>query len=190
MSPLTVSQRELHSLQLPSAVTDSRSMNTPLLKVILSSHTEWGFICGLTDLSWQIIFNTFWASITVGLKCPIAWQNSRHEHSWCFYLQCGIAETSIPGIVCIVCYHVLPHPSAHGTSSMGKHLLAKVHFAKVKELTESEVSELTSIAVDKTPLAIFQRQGSRGIRIVRLQKKFKFDCLVFLILTWLIDRML
>jgi hypothetical protein len=73
---------------------------------------------------------------------------------------------------------------------MGKHLLAKVHFAKAKELTESEVSELTSTAVDKTPLAILKRQGSRGIRIVKLQKQFKFDCLVFLILTWLIGKTL
>jgi hypothetical protein len=72
----------------------------------------------------------------------------------------------------------------------GKHLLAKVHIAKLNELTESEVSELTSTSVDETALAILKRQGSRGITIVRMQKKFIFDSLVVLILTLLTDTML
>jgi len=55
---------------------------------------------------------------------------------------------------------------------MGKQLLAKAHIAKLNELTESEVSELTSSTVDEMALVILERQGSRGITIVSLQRKF------------------
>jgi len=58
---------------------------------------------------------------------------------------------------------------------MGKDLLAKVHITKVNELTELEVPKLTSSMVDETALAILKRQGSRGITIVSLQRKFIFD---------------
>jgi len=104
--------------------------------------------------------------MNVGWKRPIAWKNSGHAPSWRFYLHCGIEETGSPGIRCIVCHQVLRHPSEHGTSSMGKHLLAKAHIAELNELTESEVTELTSSTVDETALAILMRQGSRGITIV------------------------
>jgi len=57
---------------------------------------------------------------------------------------------------------------------MGKHLLAKVHIAKLNELTVSEVIELTSSMVNETALTILTRQGGRGIPIVSLQRKFKF----------------
>jgi hypothetical protein len=89
-------------------------------------------------------------------------------------LHCGIEETGSPGIICILCYQFLCHPSAHGTSSMGKHLLAKAHIAKLNKLTESEVTELTSSKVDETPLAILKRQGCRGITLVSLQRKTIF----------------
>jgi len=71
-----------------------------------------------------------------------------------------MAENSSPDIICIVCHQVLRHPSEHGTSSMGKHLLAKAHIAKLNELTGSAVTELTSSTVDETALAILKRQGS------------------------------
>jgi uridylate kinase len=58
---------------------------------------------------------------------------------------------------------------------MGKHLLAKAHIAKLNELTESEVTELTSTMVDETALAILKRQGSREITIVSLQREFGFE---------------
>ena len=58
---------------------------------------------------------------------------------------------------------------------MGKHLLAKAHIAKLIKLTESDVTELTSSTVDETTLAILKRQGSRGITIVSLQRKLRFD---------------
>jgi hypothetical protein len=93
-------------------------------------------------------------------------------------LHCGIEETGRPGIICIVCHQVLRHPSEHGTSSMGKHLLAKAHIAKLNELTETEVTKLTSSKVDETALAILNRQGSRGITIVCSQREFIFDIYV------------
>ena len=77
-----------------------------------------------------------------------------------------MAENRSPGIICIVCHQVLRHPSEHGTSSMGKHLLAKAHITKLNELTDSEITEFTSSTVDETALAIPRRQGSWGISIV------------------------
>jgi hypothetical protein len=58
---------------------------------------------------------------------------------------------------------------------MGKHLLAKGHIPKLNELTESEVTELTSSTVDETVFAMLKRQGSRAITILSLQRKTIFD---------------
>jgi len=58
---------------------------------------------------------------------------------------------------------------------MGKDLLTKAHIAKFNELTESEVTELTSSMVDETALAILKRKGSRRITIVSLLSKIRFD---------------
>ena len=156
-------------------MSDTQSLNTSLLEVMISSKNERVFIRDLSDLTLQIIFDAWWASMNVGSKQPIAWKNSRHAPSWRFYLHCGIDETGSPGIICIVCHQVLRQPSEYGTSSMGKHLLAKAHIAKLNELTESEVTELSSTTVDETALAILKRQGSRGITIVSLQRKTIFD---------------
>jgi len=142
---------------------------------MISSKNELVFIRDLSDLTLPIIFDAWWASMNVDSKRPIGWNNSRHAPSWRLYLHCRIHETGSPGIICIVCHQVLRHPSEHGTSSMGKHLLAKAHIAKSNELTESEVTELTSSTVDETALAILKRQGSRGITIVWLQRKIIFD---------------
>jgi len=65
---------------------------------------------------------------------------------------------------------------------MGKHLMVKVHIAKLNKLTESKVTEWTSWIVDETALVIPKRQGSWGIPIVSLQRKFIFDILVWFIL--------
>jgi hypothetical protein len=142
---------------------------------MISFKNERVFIRDLSDLTLQIIFDAWWASMNLGSKRPIAWINSRHAPSWRFYLHCGIEETGNPGIICIVCHQVLRHPLKHGTSSMGKHLLAKAHIAKLNELTESEVTELTSSTVDETAFAILKRLGSCGISIVSLQRKIIFD---------------
>jgi hypothetical protein len=58
---------------------------------------------------------------------------------------------------------------------MEKHLLPKVHIAKLNELTESEVSQLINSMFDETALAILKRQGSRGIIIVTSQLTLLFD---------------
>jgi hypothetical protein len=112
---------------------DTQSLNTSLLEVMISSKNEHFLIRDLSDLTLQIIFDAWWASINVGSNRPIAWNNSIHAPSWRFYLHCGIEETGCPGIICIICHQVLRHPSEHGTSSMGKHLLAKAHIAKLNE---------------------------------------------------------
>ena len=142
---------------------------------MISSKIERVFIRELGDLTFQIVFNACWASMNVGSKRPIAWNNSRHGPSWRFYLHCGIEQTGSPGIICIACHQVLRHPSDHGTSSRWKHLLAQAYIAKLNKLTESEVTELTSSTVDETALAILKRQGSRGITIVCSQRKIIFD---------------
>jgi len=142
---------------------------------MISSKDERVFIRDLSDLTLQIICDAWWASINGGSKRPVGWNDSRHAPSWGFYLPCGVVETGSPGIICIICHQVLCHPSEHGTSWMGKHLRAKVHIAKLNEFKESDVTELTSSTVDETALAILKRQGSRGITIVSLRRKIKFD---------------
>jgi len=112
-------------------MSDFKALNTSLLEVMISVKNERVFILDLSDLTWQIILDAWWASMNKGSKRPIAWNNSRHALSWRCYLHCGIEATSSPGIICIVCHQVLPYQSEHGTSSMGKHLLAKAHIAKL-----------------------------------------------------------
>jgi len=152
-------------------MSDSQSLKTLLQEVMISSKNERVFIRNLNDVTLQLIFDAWWASMNVGSKRSIAWKNSRHAPSWRFNLHCRIEETGSPGIICIVCHQVLRHPSDHGTSSMGKHLLAEAHITKLNKLTESEVTELTSSTGDEAALAILKRQGSRGISIVSSQEK-------------------
>jgi len=154
---------------------DSQSLNTSLLEVMISSKNKCVFIYDLSDLTFQISFDAWWASMNVGSMQPIAWNDSRHGPSWRFYLHCGMEENCSPGIICIVCHRILRHPSEHGTSSMGKHLLAKAHIAKLNELTKSEVTELSSSMVNETALAILKRQGSRAITILSSLRQIIFD---------------
>jgi hypothetical protein len=84
----------------------------------------------MSDLTMEMIFDAWWASMNKGFEQHIAWDNARHA-PWCkLYLHCGIEETGSPGIICIVRYIVLRRPSESGTSSLGKHLPAKVHITK------------------------------------------------------------
>jgi hypothetical protein len=152
-----------------------KSLTTSLLEVMISSKNEHVFIVHLSDLTLQIIFDTWWVAINEGSMRPVAWHNSRHALSWRFYLHWAIEETGGPGIIFIIYHHVLWHPSEHGTHSMGEHLLAKAHITKLNKLTQSEVTELTSLTVNETAFAILRRQGSRGITIVSLQKRIKFN---------------
>jgi hypothetical protein len=171
-------------------MSDTKSLNTSLLEVMISSKNERVFIRDLSDLTLQIVFDAWWASMNVSSKQPIVWNNSRYAPSWRFYLHCGIEKTGSPGIICIICHQVLRHPSEHGTSSMGKHLLAKALIAKLNELTLSEVTELTSSTVDETALARLKRQGSRGIPIVSSQRKIKLSIQASSIPTELTDKTL
>jgi len=127
--------------------------------MILSTN-ERVLIGDLSDHTLQLTFDAWWASMNVGSKRSIAWDHYRHAPSRRFYLHCRIEETGSPGIIGIICHQVLHHPSEHGTSSMGKHMQAKVHIAKLNESTVSEVTELTSSTVDEPALAILMRQGS------------------------------
>jgi len=165
----------LPSIQIPTAMSRSISLNISLPEVMICSRNESLFIRDLSNLTKQIIFNSWWASMNVGSTQPIAWDNSRHESSWRFYLHCGNEETGNPGFICIICHELLRHQSEHGTSSMGKHLLAKAHITKLNEFTESEVTESTRLTVDGTALAMLKRQGNRGITIVSSQRKIIFD---------------
>jgi len=156
----------LHWCVLPMAMSDSKSLNTSLLKVMISSKSERVFMRDLSDLTLQIVFNVWWVSMNVSLEWPSTWNHSRHAPSWRYYLHCCIGDTGSPAIICIIYHQVLRHPSEHGTSSIGKYLLPKAYMTKLNELTESEVTELTSLTVDETALAILKRQGSWGITIV------------------------
>jgi hypothetical protein len=113
---LAVCPVELASFVIRTAMLDSKSLNTSLLKVVISSQNEIVFILYFSDLTLQIIFVALWASTNVGSMQPIALNNSRHALLWQFYLHCGIDETGSPGIICIICHQVLHHPLEHGTS--------------------------------------------------------------------------
>jgi len=145
-------------------------------------------IWDLSDLTFEIILDSWWASINVGSKHPVAWTHSGQAPSWGFYLHCGMEENRSPGIICIICHEGLSHPSEHGTSSMGKHLLARSHIAKLYEFPELEVTKLTSSLVDETALAILKRQGSQGITLLSLQSKIIFHIQVLSMSTELTDE--
>ena len=146
---MTISQLELLSDQILTPLSDSKSLNTLLVPVRISSNNEHVFICDLSDLTSKIKFDAWWASRNVGSNHSSAWNDSRHTPLWHFYLHCGIKETGNPRIICIIRHHFLCHPSDHVTRLMGKHMVGKVHDAKLYKLTDSEVTELTSSKVDE-----------------------------------------
>jgi hypothetical protein len=154
---------------------DSQSLNTSLLEVMIPSKNKCVISRDLSDLTLQIIFDTWLASMNVGANWLSAWNNSSHTPSWGFYLHYGMEQNGSDGNICIVCYQVLRRPSEHGSSSMGKQLPAKAHIAKLNQLTESEVTELTSSTINETTLAILKSQGSRGITIVSSLMQIIFD---------------
>jgi hypothetical protein len=132
------------------------------------------FLRDMTNVTLQIIYDAWWSSMNMDSKLSITWKHSRYAHLWRFYFHCRIEKTGSPGIICIVWHQDLHNPLEHGTSSMGKHLQAKVHITKVNELTESEVSELTKSMVDALVLAILKRQGIQGITILRSELTLLF----------------
>jgi hypothetical protein len=56
-------------------MSDSKSLNTSVLKVVISSKNKRITIGDLKDLTLKIIINALWASMNVGSKGPIAWNN-------------------------------------------------------------------------------------------------------------------
>jgi len=94
--PSAASQVASLRFLIPTAMSDSISINTSSLEVMISSKNERVFIRDLSDLTLQIVFDASWASLNVGSKRPNAWDNSRHASSWRFYLHCGIEETGQP----------------------------------------------------------------------------------------------
>jgi len=159
----------------PTAVSDSQSLNTSILEVMISSKNERVFIRYFSDLTSHVVFNAWTASNNGDLKRTIASSKSRHLLWWPIYLHCGIDKTSSPGIIGIVCHQVLCHPSEPGTSSMLKCLLTKGLIANVKEETDAELPKVTSSIVDETALAILKRQGGPGVTIVCSQRGCFFD---------------
>jgi len=121
---------------ITTAMSESKSLNPSLHEVMIPSKSDGVFIRDLSDLTLQIVFDPWRASMNECSQWPIAWNESRHAPVWRFYLHCGIKETGGRGIICILCHQVLRHPSEHETSSMGKHLLAKAHIAKLNKFSE------------------------------------------------------
>jgi len=111
MSLISVSSVELWSFQICTMMSDLKSLNTSLLEVMISSKYKHLFICELSNLTFYIIFDTNWASTNLDPKYSITWNNSRHAQLWRFYLDYRLKETGHPGIICIICHQVLPHPS-------------------------------------------------------------------------------
>jgi len=68
----------LDSFRIPSAMSDSKSLNTSLQEVMISSKNDCVFIRDLSDLILKVIFDTWWAFMNVGSKHSIAWNNCRH----------------------------------------------------------------------------------------------------------------
>ena len=116
-------------------MSDSQSLNTSFREVMISFENECIFIPHLNDLTFQIIFEARWDSMNVRSNGTIVCNSSRYATSWRFNSTCGVVETGCPGIMNIVCDQVLCHPLEHGPGSMGKHLLAKIHMAKLNKLT-------------------------------------------------------
>jgi len=56
-------------------MSDPEFLNTSLLEVMRSSKNERVFIEDLSDLTLQIIFHAWWATMNVGSKWSMAWNN-------------------------------------------------------------------------------------------------------------------
>jgi len=107
----------------------------------LYSWVEWPYF--------QMIFDAWLASMNVGSKLSIGYKNSRQVPSWQFVLHYGIEEMGSHGIICVGRHLVLRHPLEHRIISNGTHLLAKVHDAKLNEISQLEFTDLTCWKVDE-----------------------------------------
>jgi hypothetical protein len=74
--------------------------------------------------------------MNVETKHTVILRSSGYSPPWEFFKHCANEKKGIPGVICIVCYVVLAHPSEYGTTSMGKHLATKTHKAELNKSTE------------------------------------------------------
>jgi len=56
---------------------------------MISSKNKHVIIPELSDITFQMIFDVWWASMNVSLKCPFVWNISTHASSWLLYLHAG-----------------------------------------------------------------------------------------------------
>jgi len=63
-------------------MSDTKSLNTSLLEVMISSKDELGSLHDFSYITLQILLDAWWASMNGHLKRPIAWDNFRHALSW------------------------------------------------------------------------------------------------------------
>jgi len=163
---LTVSQVELLSIQISTAMSNSTSWYTMLVEIMISSKNQRVSIQDLSNLTLQIILDAYWVSLNGGTKSPIVRNISTHAPLGQFYFHCVIEETGSPGTKWILCHQVLRYPLANQTSSMGHCLVANAHIVMLNEVRSLGVTELTSCMVDETALATSMRRGSPGITVV------------------------
>jgi len=62
----------LPSCLIPTAMSDSNSLNISFLELMIPSKDERVFICDSSDLASQIIFAAWWGLMNVDWKSPIA----------------------------------------------------------------------------------------------------------------------
>jgi hypothetical protein len=72
-----VSQVGSTSVRILTALSESKLFNTSLLEVMISSKNDLIFFQDLSNLTLQIVFNAWWASMNEDSKRPISWNNSR-----------------------------------------------------------------------------------------------------------------
>lgn len=110
--------------------------------------------------------------------------------SRCVYFHCRIEEAGSPNIIFINCHRVLCYPLQHVTRWMEKYLLAKAHITKLNQWQQLEVTNVTTLPMDDTVLAILKRQRSWGITIVSSQRKFICDIVILAMVTEWTDKTL
>jgi len=152
-------------------MSDSKSLNTSLLEVIISSKNEHVFMHDLSDHSFQIIVDIWGVSMTLGLKWPVVWNISRHVALWQICLHCRIDKTGSHGIISLVCHHDLHYPFTTWDLLNVETVTGKAHIGMLNELTESDVTEWHTLTVDETALAIVNKQGCQRVTIVSSQRK-------------------
>lgn len=79
---LIVPQIEMDSFKLCSALSDSHSLNALLLEVMTLPKYKHHYVHNFSDITLQILFDAWRASMNVVLKHPLGCNNCRHTPSW------------------------------------------------------------------------------------------------------------